>query len=134
MLLMSACHGGMDDSGAMRGFISETRSEAQQHLAFARAATTVQDLRVDADRYREAITPMMANMDAMMDGMGSHCGGSGDMREMHAGLDTEMAQHMATMHAATQLSPARAEVERHAVATMSTMDRMDGMMGPMSCW
>lgn len=118
----------------MRGFISEARSEAQQHLAFARTATTVQDLRIDADRYREAMTPMMADMDAMMNGMGAHCGGMGDMRDMHVVLDAELAKHMATMHAATQLPSARAEVERYASMTMSTMDRMEGMMGPMSCW
>lgn len=134
MFMMSACHGGMDDTGAMRGFISETKSEALQHLAFARTATSLQDLRVDAERYRDVLMPMMADMDAMMDGMGAHCGGMGGMRDMHAGLETAMAQHMAMMHATTQMSSARAEVERHASATMSTMDRMDGMMGSMNCW
>lgn len=134
MILMTACHGGMEDSGAMREFIIETRSETQQHLAFARASASVQDLRVDVYRYRDAMMPLMADMDAMMDGMGAHCGGMGNMRDMHTALAIEMDQHIATMRATTQMSPARAEVERHAAATMSEMARMDGMMGTMSCW
>src|SRR3990167_1512023 len=96
MFVMSACHSMVDDSGAMRGFISEAKDEAQQHLTFARAATSVQDLRVDADRYRDAMMPMMADMDTMMEGMGSHCDGMSEMRDMHAGLGVEMSQHVAT--------------------------------------
>lgn len=135
MIGVVACHAAMDDMNSMRGYIADTRRETTRHLEAARTASTMQHMRDELDTHRSGMTPMMVDMDVTMDGMTSHCDGSGlgEMRAMHGDLEDEMTQHFATMTASTELATALAEVERHASSTLSMMDGMDGAMGNMRC-
>ncbi len=133
---LGACHSTMmNDVEAMRGYLDDTRRETNRHLDAARSARTMQDLRGEMDRHRDGMTPMMFDIDATMDGMTSHCDGTGldDMRAMHGELDGEMAQHASVIDAILDLDGAVAEVERHASTMMMTMEGMDGAMERMRC-
>ena len=133
---LGACHSSMmNDVEAMRGYLDDARRETNRHLDAARSAGTMQDLRGEMDRHRDGMAPMMVDIDATMDGMMSHCDGTGldDMRAMHGELDGEMAQHASAIDAILDLDGAVAEVDRHASTMMMTMEGMDGAMERMRC-
>lgn len=133
LLALAACHAGMDDTSSMRGYIEDARLETARHQEATRDASTMQNMRDEMDRYRGGMAPMMAGMTSAMDGMASHCDGIGEMREMHDGMEAEMAGHLAAVEASDDLAAAMAEVERHAAAMTSVMDSMDGAMRHMWC-
>lgn len=133
LLAVAACHAGMHDTSLMRDYLEDARLETARHQEAARGASTMQHMRDEMDRHRRGMAPMMDGMDIAMDGMASHCDGLGEMREMHGGMEAEMAGHLATMEASSELAAAMAEVERHAAAMTSMMDGMNGAMGHMRC-
>ena len=78
MLGLAACQSTMmNDEEAMRGQLEDARLETTRHLAAARTATTMTDVRDEMTLHRDGMAPMMSDIDATMEGMRSHCDGSG---------------------------------------------------------
>src|SRR5512134_11274 len=99
-IALFGCHSAMgDDMSSMRGYIDDARRETTRHLEASRAATTMQQMHGEMENHRIGMTHVMNDMDSMMDGMTMHCDGLGldDMRGMHSELQSDMAQHFATM-------------------------------------
>ena len=136
MLGLAACQSTMmNDEEAMRGHLEDARLETTRHLGAARVATTMPALRDEMTLHRDGMAPMMSDIGATMEGMRSHCDGSGlaDMDTMHGELDSEMVQHASAMTAIDTLPAATTEVERHADVMFTMMDGMGGAMGRMEC-
>lgn len=133
---LTACHPAMmNDEEPMRTYLDDTRRETLRHADAVRAAATMSGVRAEQTRHREGMTPMMVDIDSVMEEMASHCDGSGidDMTAMHGELDGEVAVHATAMAAIEDLDAANVEVERHASITLSMMDGMGGAMDRMRC-
>jgi hypothetical protein len=130
--LLVGCGGMMTGSNGMRGAIGDAIDEDQQYLAGARAASSMPEMLGEADRHASRMTLIMEDMGDHMASM-HHCSDIDSMMDLRDGLRIELDSHLATMHAETQMSSARAEVEHHVLAMGSMLDHMGSMLDRMHC-
>lgn len=135
-LALAGCGiGMMSDVELMRAVVDDGRVETAVHRQAAVAAATLPEMQIEMIRHARVTAGMMNDLADGMDGMATHCQGSGmgEMRAMHGDLDGEMARHAAAMASLADLGASRAEVERHAEAANVMMGAMDDAMERMTC-
>lgn len=116
----------------MRDTLREAQREENVHIAQSRTARDLPALVFEVDRYT---AHMSATLDDMSDHMTAmhHCSGMATMWSMRDGMQVEVDDHRAAMHAMTALAPARAADEDHVTLMNEMLDRMDMQLGAMHC-
>ena len=130
--LLVGCGGMMTGTNGMRGAIGDAIDEDQQYLTGTRAASSMPEMLGEADRHASRMTLIMEDMGDHMVSM-HHCSDIDSMMDLRDGMRIELDSHLATMHAETLMSSARAEVEHHVLAMGSMLDHMDSMLDRMHC-
>jgi len=123
---LAGCGGMMTGSDAMRGAVGDAVDEDQHHLTAARTVTSKPAMFDEVDRHTSRMTAITDDMRTHMASM-QDCSNIESIMDLRDGMRAELEMHAATMHAATDLVDARAEVEHH----VGTMGTMLGTMGSM---
>lgn len=130
--LLAGCGGMMMGTDGMRGAIGDAVDEDQQYLTRARAASSMPEMLGEADRHSSRMTLIMEDMGTHMASM-RHCSDIESMMDLRDGMRIELDAHLATMHAETQISAARDEVEHHVGTMGSMLDDMGSMLDRTHC-
>lgn len=116
----------------MRDTLREAQHEESVHIALSRTARDLPALLVEVDRHGDHMTVILDEMTGDMSAM-HHCSGMPAMWNLRDAMQVEVDDHHATMHAMTDLAPARAVDEDHVMLMNEMLDRMDMQLGAMHC-
>lgn len=135
MILMLAMLGGCvmsSSSDGMRDALQDVRNEEQVHVTESRGAADLPTLVSEVDRHGAHMTLILDDMRGHMSAM-QHCSGMTTMMSMRDGMQLEIDDHQATMHAVHDLASARAEDDRHMTVMSGMLDDMDMQVDGMHC-
>lgn len=116
----------------MRDTLREAQREENTHIARSRTTRDLPAFVNEVDRYSAHMTVILDEMTGDMSAM-HHCSGMATMWSMRDTMQVEVDDHHATIHAMTDLAPARGADEDHVMLMNEMLDRMDTQMVGMHC-
>lgn len=135
---LSACgvdHMGNHDASAIADSVQSMRVEVGRHRDAITGAVSLTDVPPETERHDRAVADITHIMNTTMDGMMSHCSGSG-MGMMHdriGSIGSEMQSDREAMLNAQTLADARAECTAHSHRMSGMLDDMQGALGSFGC-
>ena len=116
----------------MRDTVREAQREEGLHISLSRTMRDLPSLVNEVDRHSAHMSGILDEMTVDMSVM-HHCSGMATMWSMRDAMQVEVDDHHDTMHAMTDLAPARAADEDHVMWMNEMLDRMDMQLGAMHC-